>query len=181
LQLGLLRHYAEGTDGAQHAWEQSLVQTRTPWALRNLAVLQWHAGQRGAAVQLLLEAHQLRPDLIPLLIELGQALIQTNQAGRWLDIIADLSAPIRAHGRIQLLEAQAALMTSDLDRVEHILMAPLIIDDLREGETTLTSLWVQLQAQRSGYAGPLDEAVSARILRESPLPSALDFRVHTTS
>jgi hypothetical protein len=181
LQLGLLRHYAGDMNGARQAWEQSLTQTRTPWILRNLAVLQWHAGQRGAAVQLLLEAHQLRPDLIPLLIELGQALIQTNQAGRWLDIIADLSTPIRVHGRIQLLEAQAAIMTGDLDRVEGILMAPLIIDDLREGETTLTSLWVQLQAQRSGYAGPLDEALSARILRESPLPSALDFRVHTTS
>jgi hypothetical protein len=129
----------------------------------------------------LMEAHQLRPDLIPLLIELGQALIQTNQAGRWLDIIADLSTPMRVHGRIQLLEAQAAILTGDLDRVERILMAPLIIDDLREGETALTSLWVQLQARRSGYTGPLDEALSARILRESPLPSALDFRGHTTS
>jgi tetratricopeptide (TPR) repeat protein len=181
LQLGLLRHHAEDMDGAQHAWEQSLTCTRTAWALRNLAILKLHADQHAAAVQLLMEAYQLRPDLIPLLIELGQALIQTNQAARWLDIIADLSTPMRAHGRIQLMEAQAALMTGDLARAERILMAPLIIDDLREGETTLTGLWVQLQAQRSGYAGPFDEVLSARILHESPLPPALDFRVHTTA
>jgi hypothetical protein len=176
-QLGILRYYADDTDGAQQAWQQSLLQVRTPWALRNLAVLKWHADQRDDAVQLLMAAYQLQPGLCPLLIELGQALIETKQATRWLDIVADLSAPIRAHGRIQLLEAQAALMTGDLDRTESILTAPLIIDDLREGETILTDLWVQLHAQRTAQPLPIDTARATEILHEFPLPFALDFRM----
>ena len=83
--------------------------------------------------------------------------------------------------RIQLLEAQAALAEEDFDRAESILNNEIVIEDLREGEVSLSRLWIDLHVGRLSRNEnlPVDDALVARVEREFPIPSHLDFRMST--
>ena len=90
-----------------------------------------------------------------------------------------LALPSRSAGRIRLLEGQAALAAGDFDRVERLLGEKLVIDDLREGERSLSHLWFELHEKRLSAAEglPLDEALRERVRRQFPVPEHLDFRM----
>ncbi|MFN2284270.1 MAG: DUF5107 domain-containing protein, partial [Anaerolineae bacterium] len=75
LHLGVMRYAAGERDTAREAWEHSLQAIRTPWALRNLAVLAWEDAHFDEAAELYAAALRLRPTLLPLAVECGQKLI----------------------------------------------------------------------------------------------------------
>lgn len=179
LHLGIMRYAAEDLEGARQAWQQSLEEKKTGWVLRNLGVLALKQGQPDKAIQLYKEAHRLLPSLRPLTIELGQTLLAAGRTAEWLEIVAGLDEPDRFSGRIRLLEAQAALDQNDFDRAEQILVTPLVVDDMREGELALSQLWFDLHVRRlSQVEGiPIDHVLYRRVHLELPLPGELDFRM----
>ncbi len=179
LHLGLMRYAAGDSEGAQRAWQRSLAEEENGWALRHLAALALEQHHLDDAVRWYQAAHRLLPSLRALTIEVGQALLSAGRSGEWLEIVAQLDESDRLSGRIRLLEAQAALDQDDFDRAERILVSPLVVDDVREGELTLSQLWFDLQARRlSTRAGiPVDEALRQRVRQEFPLPEDLDFRM----
>ena len=75
-------------------------------------------------------------------------------------------------------EAKARLELGDFDAVERILQRGFVLDDLREGESSLTDLWFSLHEQRlaarEGVA--VDETLRKRVRRECPAPAHLEFR-----
>jgi len=179
LHLGIMRYYAGELGGARQAWETSLGESRTPWALRNLAVLAVQEGRLDKAAQLYVAALRLRPSLLPLAAECGQTLIELDRPGEWLHLLAELPGPIRAKGRIRLLEGQAALAVGDFERVERLFAGKLVIADLREGERSLSHLWFDFHERRLSAEEnvPLDDALRARVRREFPVPGEIDFRM----
>jgi tetratricopeptide (TPR) repeat protein len=179
LHLGVMRHHTGDRDGARRAWEQSLEQVRTPWALRNLAVLALEEERFDDAAELYVAAHRLRPSLLPLAVECGRTLIDVSRPREWLEILAGLPASVRAAGRIRLLEARAALAVGDFETVERIFAERPVVDDLREGEVSLSHLWFAFHEQRLSAAEsvPIDDALRARVRREFPVPHEFDFRV----
>jgi hypothetical protein len=143
-------HHGDGA-AARVAWERSLALRRTPWVLRNLAML---AGP-GEAADLWLEAWRLLPTLRPLAIECCLALIAAGRS----DEVLELAAQMPAAGRLRVLEARAALNVGDKARAAAILSDKhLSMPDIREGELLLSNLWKEL----GGH---------------SPLPKNLDFRM----
>jgi tetratricopeptide (TPR) repeat protein len=179
LHLGVMRHYAGDYDGARRAWERSLEHVRTPWAMRNLAVLALEEERFAAAAELYVAAHRLRPSLLPLAVECGRALIDAGRPREWLELLAELPQSLRAVGRIRLLEGQAALAVGDFDTVERLFTDTVVVDDLREGERSLSHLWFDFHERRLSAAEnvPIDDALRARIRREFPVPQELDFRM----
>jgi len=179
LHLGVMRHYAGDYDGARRAWERSLEHVRTPWAMRNLAVLALEEERFAAAAELYVTAHRLRPSLLPLAVECGRALIDAGRPREWLELLAELPQALRAVGRIRLLEGQAALAVGDFDTVERLFTDTVVVDDLREGERSLSHLWFDFHERRLSAAQnvPIDDALRARIRREFPVPKELDFRM----
>jgi tetratricopeptide (TPR) repeat protein len=180
LHLGLMRYQAGEREGARQAWERSLDHTPTPWAMRNLAVLAREEGRLGDAIELYTEACRMRPTLLPLVVECGRALIDTEHPREWLDLVEELPGVIRMAGRVRLLEGQAALAAKDFDRVAGLFADVPVIDDLREGERSLSQLWFEYHEQRlSALEGvPVDESLHARVRREFPVPPEIDFRMH---
>jgi tetratricopeptide (TPR) repeat protein len=182
LHLGAMHYYAGDYVAARHAWEKSLEHTQSPWALRNLAVLDRVNGQFDKAAESYRKAYQLSPTLRPLLVELGQTLIDAGCAQEWLDIADDLPHPLSTNGRVRLLIAQAALAVRDYPRVQQFFDQQVVIDDLREGEVSLTNLWFDFHEQRLSDEEncPINEALSQRVRDQYPLPEHADFRMLDT-
>ncbi|KPL06663.1 hypothetical protein AMJ86_07595 [bacterium SM23_57] len=182
-QLGILRAYAGDRDGAWQAWQESIQHKTTPWTLRNLALFALEDGRNAEAVSLYFDAVQMKPDLKPLVIEAGKALIQLKQPQKWLDLLADLPASIRTAGRIRLLETQAALALGDLEKVELFFVDEITIPDIREGEEVLSDFWFEYQIKRLSLEEnrEVNDQLRRRVYREFPLPSHLDFRMKAVS
>jgi tetratricopeptide (TPR) repeat protein len=179
LHLGVMRYHASQRAAARQAWERSQARTPTPWAARNLAALAVEEGQLQDAARWYVAALRMRPSLLPLAVECGRALIAADRAGEWLALLDEIPEGVRSAGRIRLLEGQAALAAGDLDRAERLFAEPLVIDDLREGERSLSHLWFDLHERRlSAQEGiPIDDELRARVRLEFPVPGDIDFRM----
>ncbi|MFH0962474.1 MAG: DUF5107 domain-containing protein [Planctomycetota bacterium] len=173
LHLGIMRFHEGLLDAAQEAWKRSMELAPTPWALRNLAVLAAQEGRPAEAAQLSLAAVRLRPGCPQLLVECGRFMMEAGRPAQWLALVARLSPALRSMGRIRLLEAQAALAIGDLDCVERFLADEVIVQDIREGENSLSDLWdayqERLARDGTGRGGPY-----------APLPEHLDFRLKSS-
>lgn len=179
LHLGVMRFQAGDLAGARQAWERSLLLERSPWALRNLAAQAAHEQRKAEAADLWLEAYQMLPACGPLAIECCRALTEAGRPGDVLALLETMPEAVRRHGRIRILEAEAALATGDLDRVEAILMSDIEVPDMREGEVSLSNMWYAMHEQRIAAAEgvPVDEALRERVRREFPPPAHIDFRM----
>jgi len=178
--LGIMRAYANDRTGARLAWEKSLKLAVTPWTLRNLALLVLEDGDMEEAVSFYIKAVRMKPELLPLAVECGHALLQSEQPQKWLDLITELPMGVRSAGRIQLLEAQAALAVGDFERVEQFFADDVTIPDLREGELSLSDFWLEYQTKRLSIQEgiPVNRELKARVSREFPVPAHLDFRMN---
>jgi hypothetical protein len=179
LHLGVMRYYAGDREGARRAWEASLEQTNTPWALRNLAVLAREDGRLGDAADLYTAACRMRPSLLPLAVECGRTLIEADRPDAWLELLDELPEPVRTVGRVRLLQAQAALVVGDFETVTHVFAGKPVVDDMREGEVSLSQLWFAFHERRLSAAEsvPIDDALRARVRQEFPVPEEFDFRM----
>jgi hypothetical protein len=179
LHLGLMRYCSGDAAGAQQMWSQSLALKRNPWALRNLGTLAFTANQMDTAVEHYLEAVRIAPYLPTLAVECGQAFIQAGRPQQWIDLLPSFSDSIRARGRMCLLEAQARLALGKIDRAGEIIATLPVIEDIREGELSLSQLWldynVQCLSQQENR--PITPELISQARRQFPLPAKLDFRM----
>jgi len=183
LQLGVMRYAAKNRDGARRAWEQSLQKFPTAWAKRNLAVLALEKGQLEEAASLYIEAVRMKPGLLPLAVECGHTLLQSFQPQKWIDLLTELPLTVRLSGRIQLLEAQAALAIGDFKKVEQFFEDEVILPNIREGELSLSDFWFEYHLRRlsSQENCRIDDELRTRVTCEYPVPAHIDFRMRIES
>jgi predicted Zn-dependent protease len=151
-------HAVNDHAAARCCYEASLEHKDNPWALRGLALLDLADDAVDSAAGRYERAHRYLPQLGPLAQEAIQTLLQAHRPDDALKILDALPSPLRARGRFQMLEAQAAAAAGQLQRARVLLDGGVVVDDLREGETTLSDLWVSL------YPG-------------TPVPGRYDFRM----
>ncbi|MGH3716666.1 MAG: DUF5107 domain-containing protein, partial [Micromonosporaceae bacterium] len=99
LLLGVAAHAEGDLVAARQAYTESLAHVRTPWALRNLALLE----TGDARADLLLRACELAPRLRQLTTEAGEALLQADRPADALALLDRAPEPVRRHGRTRLL------------------------------------------------------------------------------
>jgi hypothetical protein len=177
--LGVMKQSTGDEAGAQECWERSLALSWSPWASRNLAVLKWAQGDPAGAADLMLAACKGAPAQLELLVECGTVLNEAGQHQLWLDLVDTLPASLRGHGRIRLLQAQAALRAGRLAVVETFLDERIVPEDLREGETSLSDLWHayhQRRLQEVPHSEP-SEGLHQTVRQQYPVPPELDFRI----
>ena len=179
LHLGVMRYHAGDREGAQRAWEESLQRAHTPWALRNLAALARQDGRLDRAAELYIAACRARPSLLPLAVECGRTLIEAGQPDAWLGLLDELPESVRGVGRVRLLQAQAALAVGDFEAVARVFAENPVVDDMREGEISLSQLWFDFHERRLSAAEsvPIEDALRARVRQEFPVPKEFDFRM----
>jgi hypothetical protein len=181
LHLGVMHYSGKDMEAARQAWEKSLALEPSPWAYRNLAVLAKHEGQIDKAADLLLTACQMGMQIPSLALECCQALLDAERPKEMLNFLSDLESQIRDRGRMQVMEARAALKIGDLQKVEEILQSRPLVPDIREGEVTLSDLWFEMHEKRIAAAENviIDDNLRQRVRRDYPPPSWLDFRQTT--
>jgi tetratricopeptide (TPR) repeat protein len=179
LHLGLIMHYAGDAAGAQQVWSQSLALKRNPWALRNLGMLAFAADQMDIAVEHYIEAVHPAPDLPALAVECGRACIEANHPRQWIELLPSLSDSIRRRGRMRLLEARARLALGQIDQAGEIIATLPVIEDIREGELSLSQLWLDYNVRRLSRQEncPITPELISQARRQFPLPASLDFRM----
>ncbi len=179
LHLGLMRHYTGDIVGAEKIWSQSLVLKRNPWALRNLGMLALAVHQMDTAVEHYLEAVHLAPDLPELAIECGKVLIEANHPQKWIELLPCFSDSIRSRGRMRLLEARARLALGQIEQAGEIIENLPVIEDIREGELSLSQLWLEYSVQRLSRREnrPITPELISQARQQFPLPASLDFRM----
>ena len=177
--LGVMRSYARDRAGALQAWKESLQFAITPWTVRNLAICALEDGHNDEAVSLYIDAIRMQPELIPLAVECGKVLLQVGQPQKWLELLTEMPETIRKVGRIQLLEAQAALAVDDFERAEQFFADEVIIPDIREGELSLSDFWFEYQTKRLSDQEKIqiNNELRERVYQEFPVPTHLDFRM----
>ena len=179
LHLGLMCYHQGDVAGARAAWQRSREAYENPWAMRNLAWIAWEASLDDEAAALYIAAVRAAPACAPLAIECGRKLLAMERSKAWLDLIAELPDDVRTLGRVRLLEGQAALAVGALDRVASLFDGSLIVEDLREGERSLSDLWFEYQTLRVSREAsiPITEALRERVRESYPVPETLDFRM----
>lgn len=158
---GLLAHAGADNASSRLHYEASLRYQDNPWALRGLALLDVKDGLVAQAAEHYLRAKGLAPKLWPLTLETVAALLRADRPNDALRLLEELPGPVRSRGRFRMLEAQTSVAAGDLERARAILDDDIVVDDLREGDRTLDSLW---QLLHPGL----------------PLPAHYDFRMRTT-
>jgi tetratricopeptide (TPR) repeat protein len=179
LQLGVMYAYQGEIDKAKGVLHQSLQFKETAWAWRNLAALERLERHLDTSLTYYQKAHQLKPDLIPLIIEYAETLLLADQHESVLELVQTLPDAIHQHGRIRFLEAQAALAESRLNIVQRFFDDGVEIADLREGANLLTELWYGFHAQNLSQLENIavDDALIKRVEKEFPIPKQFDFRM----
>ncbi|HEX5993741.1 MAG TPA: DUF5107 domain-containing protein [Jiangellales bacterium] len=167
LHLGHIAHVDGDLSGAERHYENSLTIERSPWALRALALIRAERGDHAAAARMLEDAVERAPDVLPLALELGDALLAADRPADALTVVDRLGNQPDDHGRVGLLAATAALACRQLDRAAALLDAPLQVADVREGEVALDRLWVTFRMLLGD-----DEATAT-----ASIPYHYDFRM----
>ncbi len=168
-QLGVMAHHRGDTETAEKEYALSLERTENPWALRCLALL--HGKE---AADLLLRAARMKP-IRPLVIEAFEALLQASRYAELLSFHDSLPDALRTDGRVMTLYAAALLRSGHTDEAEKVLRGPIVLTDVREGNTLLTDLWFEAAALRR--AGKADAESIAWAKEHVRPPKHLDFRM----
>jgi hypothetical protein len=179
LHLGLM-HYADGDlAAAEDSWQASLRHQRSGWAYRNLAVLRQIKGRHVEALSYFEKAHDLLPELRPLIVEYCECLLAASRPAGVLELLESLSDQLRNHSRLRLLEARAGLELGSPDRCSAILGRGYELVDIREGESSLTKLWFDLQSHRgvNGNGTSIRGELQSDHPHHTAIPHSLDFRV----
>ena len=166
LHRGVVRWSAGHREAAVKAWQAACALEPGSWlALRNLAAASGLMGAPGRSAEQYLRALDLMPDLPQLRVEAIEALIAADRLPEAI-ALAQTAPPSSFAGRFRFLEAWAAVLHGDVGRAESILADGLEVADLREGEVSLSDLWLAVHRAAPGAAGA-----------QPDVPFVYDFRL----
>lgn len=159
LLLGHAEHAAGNTGRARELWGASATTHQTPDVLRALALT---TNDPAARAQGLVRAHRVDPGRAGLAIEALSTLLEVSRVDEILTVIDALPTAVHEHPRLAYLECFARVRAGDLAGARELIMRPLTLPDLREGDLALDQLWGEYQ----------------RLARtDEPLPAHYDFRM----
>ncbi len=169
--LGVMRNAAKDPEAAKQTIRESIALEPTPWAWRALARMAAIDGDMDKCLVCYDEALRLLPNDRNLCLEYAQTLLNAGKHAGLAAYISGLPLEYQEQPRFQYLEAAADVALGKYDRAEAIMLKPLYIPDMREGELSLCDLWFTLYMNKHSISREEAE-------KRFPLPHELDFRMH---
>jgi len=98
---------------------------------------------------------------------------------KFLDQKTLFSETVQNHPRFRLLCARVYLALGDTEEAMRILTPDFTMPDIKEGELSVSALWVQMYIQHlMKTEGLCGSDARNEVQKRYPLPYALDFRMH---
>lgn len=168
LQLGVIYYAAEMYDEALNEWKKSVEKKESCWAYRNIALtLKNDFGNENGAYENIKKAYWLNPESRALCREYAELLTELCRPDELIENYDKFPENLQKDSRIRMYKAKAYIDTNRLEEATKILNNDFVLPDNREGELSVSYLWMQLYTKLYG-----DKAEE-----KAPLPKHLDFRM----
>lgn len=180
-QLGVMRYAAGDIEGSYSSFMKSVECEKNAWSYRNIAMIEKNIrGNMQAASEYILLAFKESPDYRPLAVECSEILLLAGKPELWIEIFNRLPDGLRSNGRLKMLLALAYSRCGDISSARGIITPDLVVDDIKEGEYALSSIWTEIYTKVLAEERGVDasELTAEEVLSAYPLPSSLDFRMH---
>ncbi len=167
--LGILYYAQDEYEKARKTLERSLELRESPWVLYCLSELEYEDGNYEKALAYIWRAWAYKTGDYRIFRKLAAA---AEKAGAFekIPVAYDaLSPEDREKGRAKLLLAMGYLKTGKLAQCEEILLRPLSVEDVREGEKMLDELWIDYCAVKF-YGGRRSTEIEKEIAQKHPAP-----------
>lgn len=176
---GIVR-YAEGdTDGAYSDFVKSNELLENVWSLRNIAQIEKNEyGNYDKAIAYMKKAISLKNDYRPLWVNYCESLFAKEMYKEWIEVFEkEVPEILRENERLRMLYAFALSKSERFEEAIDILLDNFILPDVKEGEYSISHIWVaahRRKMENAGYLNPTEE----QVFEKYPLPESLDFRMH---
>lgn len=180
-QLGVIYCADCQFDDAMSCFIRSNQLKENAWSLRCMAQIQKNInGNTKLAADNMLRAVELIPNYRPLLWDCADALIADGRYTEFLTVYRNMSDAMKENGRIRFFLGVCLIKLERLEEASALLTEKLIVNDLKEGEYSISQLWVELYRliiAKEKAVSP-ETVTEAAVLEQYPLPYQLDFRMH---
>jgi len=168
--LGTAKYALAEYDTAKSLLEKSVSLTESAWAYYALSIVERkRSGENEIAY--MMKAYNLRPDDLSLAKETMRALHNKEMAQDILSIYDNAAEEIRNNNRCKLYRTLALAQLGKLEEAERLLCHDpgyLVVPDIREGEVSITRLWIDIQKKKGLTHKEMGQ-----------VPRDLDFRMAT--
>jgi Domain of unknown function (DUF5107) len=177
IMLGVLLFEQDEKEEAVKLWSESIQNSPSALAYRNLAIVQVENADLTAAEEYFMNAHRMM-DGMPgraLCEEILKLYIRTEDYKKAWIFYSNLDAILALEERLISLAAIAAFETAHFEFLEKIFHMDFAY--VREGETRMMDLWVGYSAQRLAHIRniPVDAQLMDEAKRSCPPPPGIDF------
>ena len=160
---------------ADEALTEALALAESSTALFLKAQIHRMGGDMNAAAETALKAYSVLPTDLSLARQAFALALNVGKNAEIISLYEAATDAIRADGRVNMLYAFALLHSGKVDEAEAVLMAGdgLSVTDIREGEISLTNLYIEIQEARAKARGEEFDVA------ELEIPRRFDFRMQT--
>lgn len=181
--LGVIAYQLKNIEKAREHFERSNLLCLNAWSTRNLALLALYAKDTSHAAALMTRALELCPKCVNLYADAMKCYLADKQYSTAISCFENADADVRARGRMQLLLSVAYMSLGRHSDAARYINKDFKMDDIREGEISLSHIWDELYTEilKLEYPDLEKSAISALQKEKYPLPAHLDFRMHGDS
>lgn len=180
--LCAINRFAGGnTKKAYELLEESTALSPTYYAYISLALIDAYIYENAQkALTFADNAWKLNHCDVSLARVLGELCIKLNSPNMFMECYAELSDSLKSDGRLKMYYGKCLIMVERLDEAKAYINKELYVNDIREGEYSVSNFWIELYkkeiAKKTGRAEY--EIDNAEVLNAYPVPYEIDFRMH---
>lgn len=180
-QAGVTAYIADDFEQAKLDFENSVKKEPSLWAYRCLAMIYFNDysdAEKGLDFMKKAYKQPIARDCYAFLNEYAVILLENEKYPDVVALYEALSPELKAEGRLRLAYAQALLGLNLPERAAEVLTPDFVLNNLKEGERSLSNLWTDIYTAICKKQGNLsDEEARALANEKYPVPYSLEFRM----
>lgn len=179
MHLGVMEYASGNADTALSLFSESVEKKHNAWCYRNIAMIyrnEYHDIEK--AYTYMKKAFGLNKTCRGILVDTATTYLQAKRYSEWLEAYSQIGA-MQNDGRLKLCRVKALMGLGRYNEAAEILNYSLNMPDIKEGDTAISDVWVQLYGKIISQETGITDSKKLRQLTEEKYPlKNLDFRTH---
>lgn len=179
--LALIYYRKQDFEQSLDLLTQSVKESERYYSLMALALLSSNVFKdHKKALKFSQRAVEIVPEDVQVAIKYSEIAIRAQEYKMFAKYYDNAAQNIKNNGRIRMYMGQCLVKEGELERAKEFINKDLVVEDFKEGEYSVSSIWVELyRAQMSSESGiDADKITDKEVLERYPLPYEIDFRMH---